>query len=268
MSIRPPLSVLLSQTLIAYTIEFDNEAERRIAAADSGRRCVVSLVMWANFMQFVGEDGVSVESLEARGGMCRGSFRACLTGLERWGYIAVSRPSAVRRSGPSGAGWLVRATDFGRRAQELWRPLASALEQRWAERFGADELERLRTSLRALVDRLEFASPPYLPVVTYGNGMRAGVALDRPRQAAWAASDLELYALLSALLLALTIEFERPPRHRRGGRTFTGSSGTQRHLEGGGQRVARISRTARLYRNRCGLRPANEARSPHGKRQA
>ena len=57
MSAGVPLSTLFSHALVAFTIEFDNEFERRFAQAGGGAR-VASLVMWSKFMRFVG-DGVA-----------------------------------------------------------------------------------------------------------------------------------------------------------------------------------------------------------------
>ena len=72
-----PLPTLLSQIVVAFTIEFDNEAERQMvhwttrglakksAAAQSRHGTwLVSLVMWSNCMRFVGKDGVRVGELE------------------------------------------------------------------------------------------------------------------------------------------------------------------------------------------------------------
>jgi hypothetical protein len=54
-----PLPTLLSQALVAFTIEFDNESEHRIAhrtrrgpAAGVRGPWLVSLATWANFMQW------------------------------------------------------------------------------------------------------------------------------------------------------------------------------------------------------------------------
>jgi hypothetical protein len=44
------LSVLLSQVLVAYTVEFDNEFERRMGAAGY-RGAGLSLGVWSNVMR-------------------------------------------------------------------------------------------------------------------------------------------------------------------------------------------------------------------------
>jgi len=56
------LSALLSQVLVAFRVEFDNEFERRMGVAGyPGAR--LSLVVWANLMRFVGEVAISVRDL-------------------------------------------------------------------------------------------------------------------------------------------------------------------------------------------------------------
>ncbi len=84
-----PLPTLLSQALVAFTIEFDNEAEHRLphTTTSHGRTphalyapWLVSMAMWFNCMQFVGDEGVTVSDLRrlARTG-------TNLNGMERWG---------------------------------------------------------------------------------------------------------------------------------------------------------------------------------------
>ncbi len=64
-----PLSTLLSQTLVAFTVEFDNEFEHRMPHRTTNHGgtphapWLVSLAMWSNCMAFVGEDGVHVDEL-------------------------------------------------------------------------------------------------------------------------------------------------------------------------------------------------------------
>jgi hypothetical protein len=59
-----PLSALLSQLLVAFTVEFDNEFERRMGELGyAGAR--LSLVAWSNWIRFISENGVSVRELSA-----------------------------------------------------------------------------------------------------------------------------------------------------------------------------------------------------------
>ncbi|HEX4138148.1 MAG TPA: hypothetical protein VHY84_26295 [Bryobacteraceae bacterium] len=126
-----PLCSLLSQALVAFTIEFDNEAEHRMRHRTSvlgGSPLdpwLVSLAMWSNCMQFVGTEGIRVGELEKRA-----RTKTNLNGMVRWGYVVVSSDG------------IVHATTAGRKAQEVWRPLFGEIEKRWRERFGEDAVDR------------------------------------------------------------------------------------------------------------------------------
>jgi hypothetical protein len=122
---RLPLSTLLSWALVAFTVEFDNEFERRMPhrttsfGSTSGadhKPWLVSLVMWTNCMRYVGAAGVSVGEMEQ---LAR--TKTNLAGMERWGYIVVAPDPADSQPKPPAADWIVRATPAGQRAQEVWR---------------------------------------------------------------------------------------------------------------------------------------------------
>src|SRR5579875_2197863 len=91
-----PLSALLSQALVSFTIEFDNEAERRMrhrTTLQGGRGpWLVSLVMFSNCMRFVTESGITVRELEALAGTPTN-----LHGMQRWGYIRIEGSGRERR---------------------------------------------------------------------------------------------------------------------------------------------------------------------------
>ena len=149
-----PLPTPLTQVLVAFTIEFDNEGERRIrhrTTRHGGTRgpWLASLVMWSNCMQFIDDEGLPVRELERRA-----RTRTNLAGMERWGYVSVEPDPADHRPKPPRSSWLVRATDAGRRAQEIWRPLFSIIEERWQDRFGKDEKEKLQETLAVVATLL------------------------------------------------------------------------------------------------------------------
>jgi DNA-binding MarR family transcriptional regulator len=207
-----PLPTLLSQTLVAFTIEFDNESERKMlhrttrhgGSAGSGHApWLVSLAMWSNCMQFIGEKGLPVGELE---GCAR--TKTNLAGMERWGYVVVEPDPADSRSKPPRSAWLVRATAAGRTAQEVWRPLFGAIEKRWESRFGDDAIVQLRESLRAVADQLDIELPDCLPILGFGlfsSGARYEQRLlARPADR----SDSPLATLLSRVLLIFAIDFE------------------------------------------------------------
>ncbi|HKE65915.1 MAG TPA: hypothetical protein VKB59_14870 [Micromonosporaceae bacterium] len=190
---RLPLPTLLSQALVAFTIEFDNEFEHRMphrTAVGGGNRgpWLTSMAMWSNFMRLVPDGGVPL-------GEMRGPARITnLGGLERWGYVTVEptdRPAADR--------W-VRLTRGGRAAQRVWRPLADEIEQRWRERFGDVAIDELREALSAFADP---SLPGYLPVVGYADGMRS----DHVRGVPGAAAE-DLAGKLSQVLLSFTLDYE------------------------------------------------------------
>jgi hypothetical protein len=189
-----PLSTLLSQAHVAFTIEFDNEAERRMPHRTTNHGStgfqgpwLVSLAMYANCMQFVSEKGMSAAELARRA-----RTPTNLHGMQRWGYITI------------GPDKLIRATSAGLMAQEIWRPLFEVIERRWEKRFGTTEINQLRESLRALVNQIDLDFPDCLPILGYGLFSRAP---DRKRTEP--VGDLPLSALLSRPLLAIAIEFER-----------------------------------------------------------
>ena len=210
MSSSAPLSSVLSRVLVAFTIELDNEFERRFAAAGGGARSA-SLVMWSNLLRFVG-DGIAVSELPAAAGLEKPRVLSMLGGLERWRYVTVGPTSKSKREGwGSGRGirsdWIVRLTPAGRKAAALWPPLFGEIERRWEERFGADAIGELRSSLSTIVDRIDVELPEYLPIVGSADGMAAG--LSPPDRQATSDPPLPLTALLSQVLLAYTLDFER-----------------------------------------------------------
>ena len=191
-----PLATLLSQVLVAFTMEFDNEAERRMphwttnlgstnhastsrnpqTVGSATARSVtdasavgldhgpwlVSMAMWLNCMQFVGDEGVRVGDLEKRA-----RTHTNLNGMERWGYVVVAPDPSDRRPKPPHRDWLIRAAARGRVAQEVWRPLFGEIETRWRERFGADEILKLREGLWAVLQQIDQELPDCLPILGY-----------------------------------------------------------------------------------------------------
>lgn len=190
-----PLSTLLSWLLVAYTVELDNEFERRMLSPGSYRAFRVSLVMWENFLRFVGPDGTPVRDVPALAGLTS-KLHAYLA-LERWGYVTVDGTGTDR---------VVRPTRTGLRAIETWPPLPALVDERWRERFGEAAVAELRRRLEAVVDALGVDRPRYLPVVGYGMSVEVPPA---ERRRASADLGAGLSAPLSLVLLELTAEFER-----------------------------------------------------------
>ena len=194
---------------MAFTIELDNEFERRLS--NSGQRArVTSLVMWANFMRFVG-DGIAVAELPAATGIPKARTLSTLGGMERWGYVSVGPEPGTKRDGFGSArglrpDWPVRPTAAGEAAAAIWRPLADEIERRWADRFGAAAVGELRLILETIAGQHHVALPEYVPIVG-GAHWRLDDAVSRGQREAQ--SRLPLSALLTRALLAYTLEFER-----------------------------------------------------------
>jgi len=209
-----PLSTLLSQVVVAQTIEVDNEFERRLLQSGEDAR-VTSLVMWSNFLRFVG-DGISVGELPAAAGLPKARVLSNLGGMERWRYVYVAparskeSPGARRDGYGSARGlhadWMVRPTPAGRFAQRTWPGLFGEVEQRWVQRFGGDAIRELRGSLEPIVGVLDVDLPRSLPIVASSDGLRARFE-QRPRSQATASTAL--VTLLAQALLAYALDFER-----------------------------------------------------------
>jgi DNA-binding MarR family transcriptional regulator len=216
---RLSLATLLSFVLVAYTIEFDNAFEQlmphrttRHGTSDERRRTpwLVSLVMWANAMQYVDDDGISVREFHLRAGARKADTRMLLERLSKWwGYVRVEMAPGSAAHGPDS---IVRPTSAGREARRIWRELFATIENRWCERFGTEAIARLRAALENFVDAIGNDLPEYLPILGYG--LASGGREGEPRRSApppparGERSRLPLSALLSKVLLTFAIAFE------------------------------------------------------------
>jgi hypothetical protein len=197
-----PLSALLSQILVAYTVELDCEFERRMLQTEC--RCArLSLVIWLNLLQFLADGPISVRTLASRALMAEVGVKAALGCLERWGVV-VLQPG--KRAGfGSGRGiradWPVRLTASGETAVRIWPGLIPEIDARWSKRFG-DDVTKLRRSLEAIERQIDMELPQGLPVALLKLpefGPRKSPAED----------GLPVAVLLSRVLLAFALEFER-----------------------------------------------------------
>lgn len=214
-----PLTALLSQLLVAFTIEFDNEAEHRLphrttAYGISADRALwlVSMAMWFNCMQHLGGGPIPLRELERRA-----RTETNLHGMQRWGYILVTNESGDPfdfRPQPRRATSVVRATAAGEAARQIWAPLFAQIEGRWRDRFGSIEIDALRNAALLIVRQLDVELPDCMPILGYGlTSTQFKKAVSRsggkrsepdPQQI----DNLHLPSLLSKILLALALEFE------------------------------------------------------------
>lgn len=216
-----PLPTLLSHPLVAFTIEFDNESEHRIRhrTTDYGSTAgslhapwLVSMVMWTSFLQFVPDEGMPIAELQRLARMNDKSMRNWLARLGKWwGYLVIEQSAAAGGSKRFRSDALVRPTSGGRAARKIWLPLTGEIEKRWQERFGAKEIEQLRESLWAVAKQFDVELPDCLPILGYGLFSRGPDDEDRApaRHEDGFGARLTLPALLSRVLLAFAIEFER-----------------------------------------------------------
>ena len=203
------MPTLLSQVLVAFTIELDNEFEHRMphrTATTGSRRdpWLTSMVMWFNCLRFLGERGLTVGQLEA---LAR--TKTNVDGMRRWGYLTFGPDPEDPRPKPPQSAWLLRLTSAGRKADATWRPIFDEIEARWRERFGTETVHALRHSLDALAVDPADELPDCLPIFGYGMVSRApepkAGAADAPR-------DRSLRHLLvvqlARVLNAFAIEFD------------------------------------------------------------
>jgi hypothetical protein len=211
---RIPLSTLLSQALVAFTIEIDNEAEHRQPhwTTASGRAAgalnatwLTSMAMYLNCMRWLPEEGLTVRELERRT-----RTPTNMDGMRRWGYVTVAPDGNDLRVKSPKRDWVVRPTAAGRMAQQIWKPLFGVIEERWRERFGGLEVDALRGALAEVVEDLDSGLPDCMPILGYGLLCRGPdaklglpVATDEP---------FTLPALLARVLLPLALEFEQESR--------------------------------------------------------
>lgn len=193
-----PLWALLSHAYVAYTIEFDNEAEHRLQhrATRHGRSndgvWLVSMAMWFNCMRFIPDGGITAKEL------LRSALTATnLKGMARWGYVTVKDHT-------------VSPTAKGQAAQRIWAPLFETIEERWRERFGDEAMERLRISLIELAGSFGRALPDVMPILGYGLRVQGRVLTgEHPVPEANELAKLPLPPLLAKPLIAMAILFER-----------------------------------------------------------
>ncbi len=190
-----PLYTLLSQVLVALTIELDNEFEHRMPhyttnyGGSKRDPWLISLVMWSKCLRFVPPEGVRAVELES---LAR--TKTNLDGMRRWGYVTVTKES------------LIRLTPAGQKADQIWREIFPIMDKRWQARFGQGTIEQLHKTLQALISQMDIDHlPDCLPVLGYGLFSQPSAR----KPIAGQPHDVTLPALLSRVLLAFAIEFER-----------------------------------------------------------
>jgi hypothetical protein len=199
-----PITSLLSQVLIALTIEADNEFEHRVPHfTTDGKEAwrgvwLTSYATYANFLRFVDDGGIAMADLAAKAGYAP-PVHPAYHGMRRWGYVTYEPDIAGSSPKAKDGDALVRCTPAGAAARDAWAAVVADLQGRWAQR-GIDELQ---AALIPIVEEIERPLPEYMPTVSWDRRQPELLQpVSRP------AMDLDVLGLLSQLLLAMTYDFE------------------------------------------------------------
>ena len=199
---QKPFSALLSQILVAYTVELDCEFERRLLKTPN-RGARLSLAIWLNLLRFLAHESASVRTLASHALAAEEQIKHQLGCLERWGFILLQPGKRVGYGSGRAirADWPVRLTASGEAAVGIWAELIPEIEARWSKRFG-DETTRLQRSLEIIEHQIDLELPYGLP--------SAMLMLPEfgPRKSP-AEGGMPLPVLLSRVLLAFALDFER-----------------------------------------------------------
>ncbi len=218
-----PLSVLLSHAFAAFDRDY-----RHALAGDPSKP---SLGVWCNALRVIDDEGLRQRDLSESTVLSRRGTRAVVRDLERLRWLDVEKTGR----GSS----LLRLTAAGQRARDTGRQLVDAVEKDWRRRFGEHPVDALGAALAALANQFEIELPWYL--TGYGpsdssltGGDHVAEKLGPPRIPAhgqdWPAvvrdtqkdaAELPLPALLSQVLAAFTIDYERDIRGYGAGLGFT-----------------------------------------------
>jgi hypothetical protein len=126
------LPALLSQALLAFTIEFERES-------------ALSLAICANVLRVLSDEGVRVRDLPQLSGVSSEAIKMSLGFLGKGAYVTIQAENPASRTK------LIRLNAKGLLAQDAYRKLPGAIEERWRTRFGAENIRNLREALESLV---------------------------------------------------------------------------------------------------------------------
>jgi hypothetical protein len=163
------------------------------------------MAMYLNCLKHLPDEGITLRELERRA-----RTGTNLNGMMRWGYIWLAPSFNDERAKPPKSDWLVRLTTAGRKSKQTWEPLFADVERRWEKRFGREEIEGLRETLRVVVAELPPMLPNCMPILGYGLSMKGepgkkskdGAANSEP------VGELRLPEFLARVLVAFALEFE------------------------------------------------------------
>lgn len=135
-----PLTALLSQTLAAFTIDYDEGVETVMGGLHGVTR----------FLRSFGRDGMPLGEASQLAGV-NGTGRA---GLERHGLVAVEASARGKQR-------TVLLTALGRRLCERYPGRVVEIESQWRGQFGPKVVDRMRSALETVDQRLNGDLPDY-----------------------------------------------------------------------------------------------------------
>jgi len=209
-----PLPTLLSQAVVAMTIELDNELElhmphwmttgRKVGVAGSGP-WLVSWAMWANFLQYIDPTGTPRDEIQRAARVVDGGMMTALEGMTRWGYVGSGTYVKGGQWKKAAKDAVVTLTPAGAAAQGFFRELCPTIEKRWRKRFGVKTVDGLR---KALLPFVRDGLPAYLPIARYPTALRAEVPPCDREHDERRDGEGDLVTLLARVLLGFTLDYE------------------------------------------------------------
>ena len=213
---EPPLATLLGRALGAFAHHYDSSRGED--------RSVPQLGVWANVLRAIDAEGTDQRQLGRRAVISKRVAEVVVSRLEKRGRVSVEAQAIPSRRGKAR---IVRLTPDGRAARNAAAGLVDTVQEDWRQRFGNDGIVRLREAMSSVVDRLAIELPHY--VTGYGAGdpsvTGGDYVLEEPgppripahgqdwpvvlREPGSVAADLPLPALLSQVLAAFAIDYER-----------------------------------------------------------
>jgi hypothetical protein len=130
------VTALLSQALLAYTLDFERQSE-------------LSLPLAANFVRVLDEKGISVRDLPVAAGVSKEATAMALTFLAKSGHAVLEGATAATK--------VARLMPEGRKLQNACGQLHASVDEQWRRRFGADDVRRLRSSLERVLEHPDLA---------------------------------------------------------------------------------------------------------------
>jgi DNA-binding MarR family transcriptional regulator len=150
------LPVLFARVLLAWTLDFEHDAE-------------VSLAISANNLRLIGDQGVTVRDLPGLAAVSREAIAVAVNFLEKQRYAVVQPGAAGSRAK------VLVLTSQGLAAQRRYQHLVWAIEAGWHTRFGQEPMSHLRAVLEGVVGRSAPAPALLGGIEPYPDGWRAAV---------------------------------------------------------------------------------------------